>query len=161
MTSFYEMLCREPPRHQVVFHYLVGDDAGLVPPDKNRGLPRGLAANEGEEIGPLRIGHNQAVAMPVQGHNFIKKVPGLKVPSRRAGVLADDPNRAGIIPTESHEHAALECYLVRSRLHVLSDRLHERALVGNSFIAIQSPSPKLSRPLPGDRLTPNTQKPYK
>ena len=129
MTSFYEMLCREPPRHQVVFHYLVGDDAGLVPPDKNRGLPRGLAANEGEEIGPLRIGHNQAVAMPVQGHNFIKKVPGLKVPSRRA--------------------------------HVLSDRLHERALVGNSFIAIQSPSPKLSRPLPGDRLTPNTQKPYK
>jgi hypothetical protein len=134
VASFYEVLCGEPPRHLVVLHYLAGDNAGLVSSDKYRRLAWSLTANESEEVGSLRVGNYQPIAMPMQGYYFIEEVPSLKVPSRGTGVLADDPDCAGIIPTERDENAALECYLVRGRLHVLSDRLHERALVGNTHV---------------------------
>jgi hypothetical protein len=47
--------------------------------------------------------------------------------------------------------------LRRGLLHVLSDRLHKRALVGNSHVG--HTEPQLSRPLHSDMLTPNTSKP--
>lgn len=71
--------------------------------------------------------------MPVRGHNFIEEMPGLEMPTGRAAILAENSNRAGVVPSQHHENAGLELCVMGSGLHVLSDRLHERALVSKPY----------------------------
>jgi hypothetical protein len=131
VPTFHEVMRGEPSGHFVVLHDLAGNDSGLVASNKNHGLKRSLMTNECEEIGPLRIGDYETIATPMPGYNFIEEVPSLKMPSCGAGVLADNSDRAGIIPTQRHKNATFKFYLLWHRLHVLADRLHKRVFAGN------------------------------
>jgi hypothetical protein len=75
----------------------------------------------------------------MQGNHLVEEVPGLEVPSRGAGVVADNSDRTRIVPTKRHQNAAFEFYWGLRRLHVLSDMLHKRAIVGNPYVGHEQP----------------------
>ena len=115
------MLRRQPTRLTgIVFHYLGSMDAGLVAADQHSWLERRLLLDKFQQVRPLRIGDDQAIAAPGFWDGFGEKLPRFQMPAGLARIMADGANGSRVIPPERDIDPALEF----SGLHVLSAKLH-------------------------------------